>query len=247
MPLSGRPEHKRSFVPSNWERLQVGKYVHAIKQGWIRPRPRKPAEVDDGPKFYDLWGQESEEDRLRKHMHHLPAPRLPLPDHHESYNPPPEYLFDDEERRQWERAEKDERKLSFVPKKFSSLRLVPAYGQFIQERFDRCLDLYLCPRQRKMRVRLDDESVLLPKLPKPNELQPFPTTLAITYKGHRALVTSISVHVSGQWLLSTSNDKTVKCWEVSTGRCLNTWRFESKCLFCSWLPTPNMFLFALAL
>ncbi len=27
MPLSGRPEHKRSFVPSKWEKLRVGKLV----------------------------------------------------------------------------------------------------------------------------------------------------------------------------------------------------------------------------
>lgn len=182
MPLSGRPEHKRSFVPSNWERLQVGKYVHAIKMGWIRPRLKKPTEEDDEPKFYDIWGKETEEERLRKHMHHLPAPKLPLPDHYESYNPPPEYLFDDEEREKWENADKEDRKLSFIPKKYSSLRLVPAYDGFIQERFDRCLDLYLCPRQRKMRVQLDDESVLLPKLPRPRDLQPFPTTLAIVKK-----------------------------------------------------------------
>lgn len=39
-----------------------------------------------------------------------------------------------------------------MPRKFPSLRAVPAYGRFIQERFERCLDLYLCPRQRKMRV-----------------------------------------------------------------------------------------------
>ena len=37
--------------------------------------------------------------------------------------------------------------------RYSSLRLVPAYDKFIQERFERCLDLYLCPRQRRMRVR----------------------------------------------------------------------------------------------
>lgn len=52
----------------------------------------------------------------------------------------------------WEQQEPAERKLNFLPRKFPSLRAVPAYGRFIQERFERCLDLYLCPRQRKMRV-----------------------------------------------------------------------------------------------
>ncbi len=65
MPLSGRPEHKRSFIPSKWEKLQVGKYVHAIKMGWIKPRLKAERQVDEKePEFYDLWGQENDEDKL---------------------------------------------------------------------------------------------------------------------------------------------------------------------------------------
>lgn len=33
----------------------------------------------------------------KRHQHHIPAPKLPLPGHSESYNPPPEYLFSEEE------------------------------------------------------------------------------------------------------------------------------------------------------
>ncbi len=44
------------------------------------------------------------------------------------------------------------RKLHFIPQKYESLLDVPAYKDFVQERFTRCLDLYLCPRSRKMRV-----------------------------------------------------------------------------------------------
>lgn len=180
MPLSGRPEHKRSFVPSKWERLQVGKFVHAIKMGWIKPRPKKTDQEQadkEEPKFYDIWGEDKELD-FNKHMHHLPAPKCPLPDHNESYNPPPEYLFDDDEKEKWQNQEAEDRKINFVPKKYSSLRLVPGFENFIKERFERCLDLYLAPRQRKMRVQVDPQD-LLPELPKPKDLQPFPTTLSI--------------------------------------------------------------------
>lgn len=52
----------------------------------------------------------------------------------------------------WKNLEKDERRQNFLPQKYSCLRHVPAYSRFINERFERCLDLYLCPRQRKMRV-----------------------------------------------------------------------------------------------
>lgn len=58
----------------------------------------------------------------------------------------------------WTDQEPEDRRMNFIPKKYSSLRLVPAYPRFINERFERCLDLYLCPRQRKIRVseKLDD-------------------------------------------------------------------------------------------
>lgn len=32
---------------------------------------------------------------------------------------------------------------------------VPAYASFIKERFERCLDLYLCPRTRRKRLIIE--------------------------------------------------------------------------------------------
>lgn len=221
---------------------QVSKLVHAIKMGWIKPR--KPRE--ETPAFYDLWAQEDPNSILGRHKMHVPAPKLPLPGHEESYNPPPEYLPTVEEvsmpmagpeqmrptvwagrggnghkawmggatklsgteqansaggvasgsdpwclwleaalqsrrvvvvlgltgseyhqshatapelsfplspqKLAWEQQEPSERKLSVLPQPYNCLRHVPAYPRFIHERFERCLDLYLCPRQRKMRV-----------------------------------------------------------------------------------------------
>ena len=65
---------------------------------------------------------------------------------------------------------------------------MPAYADFIKERFERCLDLYLCPRTRRKRLFVPDAKALVPKLPKPRDLQPFPTTLALRYLGHKAAV-----------------------------------------------------------
>lgn len=33
---------------------------------------------------------------------HIPAPKMPLPGHAESYRPPKEYLLTEEEQKQWE-------------------------------------------------------------------------------------------------------------------------------------------------
>lgn len=49
-----------------------------------------------------------------------------------------------------------------------------------------------------------DPEVLVPKLPKPKDLQPFPVSLAVRYSGHTGPVRSLSTDASGQWLLSGS-------------------------------------------
>ena len=57
--------------------------------------------------------------------------------------------------------ENDEKsKYKLIPKKYHSLRKVPQYESFIQLRFLRNLDLYLCPRQRKMKVKLTSVEAL---------------------------------------------------------------------------------------
>ena len=61
--------------------------------GWIKPRR---AEDDSRGRYYDLWANE-DSSILARHKMHLPAPKIPLPGHQESYNPPPEYLFTEEE------------------------------------------------------------------------------------------------------------------------------------------------------
>ncbi|MBN3321804.1 BOP1 protein, partial [Atractosteus spatula] len=241
-PVTNRPEDKRSFIPSLVEKEKVSKLVHAIKMGWIKPRKPK----DSTPQYYDLWAKEDPDAILGRHKMHVPAPKMKLPGHEESYNPPPEYLFSEEEKLAWEQQDPEDRKLKFIPQKFSCLRAVPAFSRFIHERFERCLDLYLCPRQRKMRVNVDPED-LIPRLPKPKDLQPFPTTQSLVYRGHSSLVRCISVSPSGQWLVSGSDDCTVRFWEVSTARCMKTLEVEGAVKSVAWNPNPAICLVALTL
>ncbi|XP_069372671.1 ribosome biogenesis protein bop1 isoform X1 [Paralichthys olivaceus] len=241
-PVTNRPADKRSFIPSLIEKEKVSKLVHAIKMGWIKPRR---VQDDTRGHFYDLWASE-DSSILAKHRMHLPAPKIPLPGHHESYNPPPEYLFTEEELALWEQQDPSDRKLPFVPKKFSSLRQVPAFPRFLHERFERCLDLYLCPRQRKMRVNVNPED-LIPKLPKPKDLQPFPTTQSLVYRGHSGLVRSISVSPSGQWLASGSDDGSVRFWEVCSSRCMKTVQVGGAVKSITWNPNPSVCLLAVAM
>ncbi|KAG5457948.1 MAG: NUC169 domain-containing protein [Olpidium bornovanus] len=232
-PLSSAPEPKRRFVPSKWEaKTESGeaadpvgcsfpqgmKIVRAIRQGRIvRGKPRVPPK----PKFYDLWGLSGgDHDASAKkanHPMHVPAPKVKLPDHAESYNPPSEYLLTEEELKEWEEADPEDRERNFVPAKYDNLRSVPAYSKFINDMFERCLDLYMCPR-----MNIDPES-LIPKLPDPRDLEPFPRYLAVTYRGHTRRIRCLSVDPSGLWLATGSDDGDVRMWELATGRCVRVW------------------------
>ncbi|MBZ3890020.1 Ribosome biogenesis protein BOP1 [Sciurus carolinensis] len=146
-PVTNRPEDKRSFIPSLVEKEKVSRMVHAIKMGWIQPRRSR----DSTPRFYDLWAQEDPNAVLGRPQDACACTQAGPAWPHRVIQLPPEYLPSEEEHLVWAQQEPGERKLNFLPRKFPSLRAVPAYGRFSQERFERCLDLYLCPRQRKMR------------------------------------------------------------------------------------------------
>lgn len=216
MPLSAAPEPKRRFVPSKHEAKRVMKIVKAIREGRILPfkPPTEEDQEDDTVIKYDLWADEAERP---DHPMHIPAPKLPPPGYEESYHPPPEYLPTQKERKAWEEADPEDRDREFLPNDFGSLRRVPGYENFVKEKFERCLDLYLAPRVRRSKLNIDPES-LLPKLPSPEELKPFPTACATVFRGHKGRVRTLAVDPSGLWLATGGDDGTVRVWELLTGR-----------------------------
>ncbi|KAL7753311.1 Ribosome biogenesis protein erb1 [Sorochytrium milnesiophthora] len=233
LPLSAAPEPKRRFQPSKWEALRVKKIILAIRRGWIVPRKPKP----DRPAYHDIWSSDKvDEERPVNHPVHLPAPKRRLPGHKESYNPPEEYLWSEEEKKAWLAKDPSERRRQFMPQKYDSMRKIPAYNNFIQDQFERCLDLYLCPRTIKKRSTVNHED-LIPKLPNPKDLEPFPTKLSLTFTGHTSRIRSFSISPSGQFILSGSDDKTARLWEVATGRCLHKWQFTDEVTSVAWNPS----------
>lgn len=95
---------------------------------------------------------------------------------------------------------------------------VGAYAGLVKERFERCLDLYLCPRAFKRRLNIDPES-LVPRLPRPRELKPFPNMLCIEYAAHGAKVRVVTCSRDGQWMASGDDNGIVIVWEVSDFMC----------------------------
>jgi ribosome biogenesis protein ERB1 len=200
MPLSAAPEPKRRFVPSKHEAKRVMKIVKAIREGRIQPYKSPPEEEEEEQVTtnYDLWADEVPRP---EHNMHIAAPKLPPPGYDQSYHPPPEYLPDQEEKAAWEQADEEEREREYIPKDHEALRKVPGYERFVKEKFERCLDLYL-----------------VPKLPSPEELKPFPTTCAAIFRGQEGRVRSVSIDPRGIFVASGGDDGYVRLWELLTGR-----------------------------
>jgi len=95
--------------------------------------------------------------------------------------------------------------------------------------------LYLVPRALKKRMNVDPES-LLPKLPSPKDLRPFPTHVAISYEGHTGMVRHVAVDPTGHWLATASNDETVIIWEVASGRPYRVLKFKAPATAVAWNP-----------
>lgn len=242
-PVLNLPEPKRRFVRSKWEEKKVVKLVRAMRKGWLKRQTKKEGEEEEEAPLYLMWEDDNKvSEKTAVGLSYIPPPKPQLPSHEQSYNPPQEYLPNDEERQKWEEADEEDR-AKFLPQQFECLRKVPMYANYIQERFERCLDMYLCPRTRKKRIHIDPES-LVPKLPKPTDLQPFPVALCLEFLGHSAKVNSLSVDPTGQWLLSGSSDCTLRVWEVQSGRCSATWKLPSAVSSVGWCPNAMQSLVA---
>ncbi|BGO91429.1 hypothetical protein NBRC10512_003089 [Rhodotorula toruloides] len=230
MPLSHRPEPKSRFLPSKWEHKKVMKIVRAIRSGRITPRRPGAPKPPEKPRFYALWSAD-DDTPTAPHPMHMPAPKLAPPTHGESYNPPEEYLWTKAEEEEFDALEKEDKKGKVVPRKYGSLRLVPAYQNFVQERFERCLDLYLAPRalRRKPRLDIKDPTDLIPRLPSPQELRPFPTTKSVAYVHPNGVrVRCVSVDPTGMWVVTGAEDGEVRLWECAVGRCAMKWKVGSE-------------------
>ena len=126
---------KARFLPSKWEAKKIHRLVKLIREGKLHPPP--PPE----PEMYDIWGrnitQETDTPKGRvRGPPPMPAPKMPLPGHAESYNPPEEYFVTEEERAQLEEDGDVGTVAQVKPKdgRQICLRRVPGYKKLILER-----------------------------------------------------------------------------------------------------------------
>jgi len=72
------------------------KIIKGVQEGRIQ-LDKKP---EQRPDVFELWFDDDQAE-VTKGPAHVQAPKMILPGHAESYNPPEEYLFTEEEKRAW--------------------------------------------------------------------------------------------------------------------------------------------------
>ena len=193
-PVSNHMPSKRSFLPSKTEQKAINRILYGLKHGFINLDPPK----EEKEVMADLWEYENTDPSIYHPTKGFQAPKRELPDTDISYNPPDELLGEGE-------------------KRITALRKIPNYTKLIEENFERCCDLFLSARVIKKRHDMDAED-LLPQLPKPEELKPFPSKISVTYKGHESSVRAITVDPSGKFLISGDNGGFLHFWDIQTAK-----------------------------
>lgn len=221
-PISGKLPWKRSFELSRHELKAINRIRRAIKNGDIKLDQKKANEED---KVYDLWQFENTDPNQLAYQpgKGFAAPKRDLPDTELSYNPPDNYI----------ESNPDD------VKQFDALRKIPKYAKFIEENYDRCVDLVMSSRFVKKKTDLKIEDIL-PALPKPEELKPFPAKENVSYKGHNSFVNALVCDPSGKFLVSGDHGGEVIFWDVLTGKSIKKIDVADHVLSISYNNTLNL-------
>ena len=230
---SDRVPSKSSFRPSKWEALQVRRMLKKLKDGdvdmdYLLGKKKSMSgknEKGENDRPYLMWTGEEEDSLLyRKGPAHVPAAKAPPPSHAESYRPPPEYVPTPSELSAWGELDVHDRPHGLVvPRVHPNMRSVSSYPFALRERFERCLDLYLAPRELKRRLNIDPES-LVPAVPKARDLRPYPESHCVSYPHEGGeMVRDVSVSPCGGYVATGSGGGMLRVFEVHTGRKMQAW------------------------
>lgn len=198
-PLSTKLPWKRSFELSRHERKAINRIARAIKRGDIVLGEKKLEKEN----IYDIWAYENTDPNSK--IYHpgrgYQAPKRELPDTEFSYNPPESYVNEENP----------------DCKQIDALRKIPKYNKLLEENFERLCDLVMSSRfvKKKTNIKIED---ILPTLPKPEELKPFPTKENILYRGHDSTVTAMICDPTGKFLISADNGGFIYFWDILTAK-----------------------------
>jgi ribosome biogenesis protein ERB1 len=191
-PVSSHLPSKKAFQPSAHERKRINRIIYAIKNGFMKLDDDE--DIPKKPEIFDIWVNDNTDPNIYHPGKGFNAPKRELPDTEESYNPPGEDSI-----------------------KYDCLRKIPKYSKLIEENMERCHDLVMSARIIRKRQNIKEEDIL-PQLPKPEELKPFPTKENILYKGHSSSIRCIYVEPNGKFMISADNGGFVYFWDIMTAK-----------------------------
>ncbi|EKF39243.1 hypothetical protein MOQ_000535 [Trypanosoma cruzi marinkellei] len=237
---------KKKFVPAQSDMKIIEKMVRRLRKAEENKTDEKEeTSRDESLVIWDDGKVEMDPHTKFKYQHRVPKPKVPPPGTYESYRPPPEYLPSEKARQRFARLRPIDRKEHFLPQSFDALRHVPFYHHTIQDRYQRCLDLAFFPRAQRTRLVVSP-SELLPELPDPKDLRPYPERLSFQYKGHTATVRSVSVSPNGQFLATGCDDHLVRVYEVLTGRLMKRYDMGAPVQQVEFCPVKTLNILAVA-
>jgi ribosome biogenesis protein ERB1 len=70
--------------------------------------------------------------------------------------------------------------------------------------------------------------MLIPTLPSPNDLKPFPTVVSLDFNFHTTCVRSISISPCGRYLASGDEDHNIVIWDTRSTKILLKYKTEHK-------------------
>jgi ribosome biogenesis protein ERB1 len=109
------------------------------------------------------------------------------------------------------------------------------------------LDLYLAPRVQRKKLNIDPES-LLPSLPAPETLKPFPIfeflrLSSVPGKSGRNRIRAVSTSPDGVWIVSGDEGGYVRIWETTVGREAAMYKFTGRIGSIAWCPSEDVSFF----
>ncbi|CAD2222826.1 BOP1NT (NUC169) domain/WD domain, G-beta repeat, putative [Angomonas deanei] len=245
----GGAPSKARFTPSVHDMKVIAKMVRRLRKEDEEKKKALHQQTEEKTEDPLLWDDSSKVE-MDTHTHfkyynRIPKPKFPPPGTFESYRPPPEYLPSERTKQKQMALRAIDRKEHFLPHAFDALRHVPFYNHTVQDRYQRCLDLAFFPRAQRTRLVVDPNK-LLPELPDPKDLRPYPERLSFQYKGHTATVRSVSVSPTGQYLATACDDHLVRVYEVHTGRLMKRYDLGAPVQQVEFCPTKSLNLLVAA-
>lgn len=95
----------------------------------------------------------------------------------------------------------------------------------------------------RKKVNVTDPTKLIPELPSPNDLKPFPSAVSIDYVFHTKGVRALAVSPNGLYLASGDEDHNLVIWHTRTSKMMRHYTLPNKVVdSIQWNPDPTLCL-----